>query len=148
FAISAFVVLLAAVGTLALTNRLLRQEEQRTRDALATAVANKAEAEANLAKADSQRQRALENFERTYAGAGPLLQLGVPGLATPPPDIEAVRKQALEQALKFFQGYPLRTGDDPIDRYEAVLVLERIAALHDRLDQPKEAEEAGRRNLE
>lgn len=139
-AISAILVLVLLVCTLSVTTWLVTREQVRTKQALA-------EAKANYETAEALRRRAQENFEHVYAGSNPLVRLGTPGLDDSP-DLKDVRKEMLEETLKFFQGYPLTWSDDPADRYDAGLVLMRIAALQERLGRPNEAEEAGWRALE
>ncbi|HEY2786999.1 MAG TPA: protein kinase [Fimbriiglobus sp.] len=124
--------LVATVVTLAVANRMLHHEEQRTKDALTEARGQQIRAEANF-------QRAMDAVDQM------LTRVAEDRVAHP--GLDPVRRRLLEDALKFYQEFLQERGSDPQVRFEAARAYGRVAEIHTSLGQYPQAEDANRRAL-
>jgi eukaryotic-like serine/threonine-protein kinase len=113
--------------------------------------AKEAEHNARLAKtneeaADQQRQEAQENLKDARAAVDQMLTR-VAGRLEAVPQMEHVRRELLEDALKFYQKFLERKGDDPVIRRETAWAYRRLAAIQRSLGQLVEAEKSFRKAL-
>jgi len=126
---SGIVVLAVAVAALAAGTALVWRAKLETEAALVTAERNRREARANF-------ERAFEAVDRmlTRVSEGPLV--AVPGMTL-------LRRQLLEEALRFHLGF-LAENDDPRVRLETARAYRRVAGIHQALGRNEEAGRAHR----
>jgi serine/threonine-protein kinase len=109
-----------------------RQAEQARQQAAAErdrAEAARADALANLGEAQRQRQRALESFQQARAAVDESLTrisentlLNVPGL-------RPLRKELIEAALRYYEGFVRQRSDDPELRQELAAAYARVGRI-------------------
>jgi hypothetical protein len=127
-AVSVVVVLLLAVVGLAISNALIRQEREeahRQRDA-----------------ADQARQEAIAYLKTTRRAIDQMLTRVANERLLQVPQMEQVRRELLEEALKLYQGLLEAKSDDPALRQETGLAYGRLGNVYQRLDQQAAAEQA------
>jgi tetratricopeptide (TPR) repeat protein len=95
-------------------------------------------------EAEAQRQRALAHMKEAREAADQLLtRVGFERLDGVP-QMEAVRRELLQDALRFYQGLAREEGDDPEIRAEVGHAWRRLGKLHAYLGDPGAAEESYR----
>jgi serine/threonine protein kinase len=126
------VVLLALVG-LAISNVLITHERNEKTKALDQARINEREA-------TKQRQDAEENLRLALAAVHQMLtRVGVETLHGVP-GMDPVRRELLEDALRFYQSFLARKQDDPRIRREVALAHINLGAIHRNLSKTAESE--------
>jgi serine/threonine protein kinase len=107
---------LLAVGALAVSSARIRWEASEKTKALEVAKASQQEAVANLKEALAAVDKMLTRVSEERLREIPLM--------------EPVRRELLEDALKFYQRFLERRGNDPAIRRETALAYLRMASLH------------------
>jgi serine/threonine protein kinase len=114
--------------------------------------AKEAERNARLAKineeaADRQSQRARENLKDALAAVDQMLTRVSQERLLDMPQMEHVRRELLEDALKYYQKFLEKGGDDTEIRRETVWAYRRLAAIQRYLGQRVEAEKSFRKSF-
>jgi tetratricopeptide (TPR) repeat protein len=122
---------LLALGGLALSNARISAEAAAKAHALATAKASE--------------QEAVESLKDALAAVDALLTRVSEERLQYVPQMEAVRRDLLRDALKFYQKFLARRGKDPAIRQEAALAYRRMGSLHFQLGDYRRAEDAYRK---
>jgi tetratricopeptide (TPR) repeat protein len=92
-------------------------------------------------RAERQRGRAEANFEKVREAVDRMLtRVGQEQLAHAP-QLEQVRREILEDALRFYQWFLEQRGSDPAVRQEAGRALRRVGDIHALLGQADQAEQ-------
>ncbi len=155
---------LALVALLLVTwwyNGLLRAErdeaERQRRQALAArerAEKNEREADRQRAaalaqekQAEAQRDKARAWFKQACAAVDAMLARVGERLRPATPEAAQVRRQLLEDALAFYQGFLKEGGSDPVIRRETARAYWRIGAIYQTLGEPARSSEAYRRGV-
>ena len=152
---AAAVVLVVAVIALSVSTVMIAAEQVRTAAALAEAQVNAQAAqeqrdEAQAARGreaeqreqtDAQRQRAEDNYHKTRDFVDVVLMRMAEELDDMP-KMERVRRDLLEQALTFYQGFLTEKGDDPDVRQETGHAYHRVGKTRELLGQRDDAENA------
>jgi tetratricopeptide (TPR) repeat protein len=119
--------------------------------ALETAKQNAVEAQKQeaLAKqnekiANEQRIEAEANLKDALDAVDKMLTRVAENHLTYVPQMEPIRRDLLQDALKFYQKFLEKKRDDPVIRREAALAYRRVGRIHNRLGQLQEAEKAYR----
>jgi tetratricopeptide (TPR) repeat protein len=95
-----------------------------------------------LRQTDAQKRRAQENLHKALAAVDQLLtRVGDKKLA-PVPQAEAVRKQLLQDALRFYEDLLAEQSDDPDLRRETAVAYRRLGQILEELMQSARAEQA------
>jgi tetratricopeptide (TPR) repeat protein len=140
-AVSAVLVMLVAIATLTVSNVRIAREEARTQAALA-------EAKANYDLAEVRRQREEANFQKALGAVDEMLR----GVAREPlarvPQMERLRRELLEVALRFSQEFLEEKSTDPAVRSQTANAFLRVACIYAALGQRTQQEESCRRALE
>jgi tetratricopeptide (TPR) repeat protein len=122
---------LVALGSLVVSNARISGEAKEKTKALAAARASEQEARENvkdaLAAVDQMLTRVSEERLRDV------------------PQMEPLRRELLQDALRFYQKFLERRGDDPAIRRETALAYLRMASLHFGLGDYGKSEEAYRK---
>jgi serine/threonine protein kinase len=96
---------------------LIWQEKERTKKALEVA--------------ESQSQRAKDNFDRALHGSMRLMmRLEDKRWANIQPVIKELHRDIVDEAMRFYQGFLHEDSDDPADRYETARLYQQIASIH------------------
>jgi serine/threonine protein kinase len=147
---TALVLVLALVG-LSVSNILITREtaqkELALKDkdaALRAARASEKEARTKEAIARAAQQEAHENLNDARAAVDQMLSRVADRLAAVP-QMEDVRQELLEEAVKFYQKFLDKEGDDPVIRRETALAYRSLANLQFRFGQRTEAEQSFRK---
>jgi serine/threonine protein kinase/regulator of sirC expression with transglutaminase-like and TPR domain len=131
--LAAVVVILLALVGLALSNVLITRERNEKTQALEQAQINEREAK-------EQRQEAEENLRQALAAVHQMLtRVGAETLYSVP-GMEPVRRQLLEDALRFYQSFLARKHNDPRIRREVALTYLHLGTIHRDLGQTAESE--------
>jgi len=102
-------------------------------------------ARANEIRAKAAQKEAQENLKEAVAAVDQmLLRVGNDRLRYVP-QMEALRRDLVRDAVKFYSRFLERNGDDPLIRREAAAAYRRLADLHRWLGQHRDAEAAYRR---
>jgi serine/threonine protein kinase/Flp pilus assembly protein TadD len=86
-------------------------------------------AQAAASDAKTQRGRAEGNLRQARAAVDKMFTKVAEELADRP-HMEQLRRELLEEALQFYEGFLQESGDDPEVRYETVLVHGRVADIY------------------
>jgi len=142
--LAAFVVILAlVVGIIGTTVGLIRARVAETDAAREAAEKTKAltTAETNEQQAKWAQQEAQANLEDAMAAVDQLLtRLGDERLANVP-HMEPIRRELLQDALKFYQKFLAKKSDDPVIRREAARAYRRMGEIYFWLGQDSAANE-------
>ncbi len=130
----AIVMLVSAVVSLALSNLRIAREEAQTRQA--------------LADVEMQRQRADANFRKAQAAVDVMLTAISENRLFDTPELTPLRRQVLEKALSYYQGFLEEQSDNPDIRFETAKAYTRLGKICIGLGQPEPAEDMFRRGLE
>jgi len=147
---AALAMVLALVG-LSVSNILITREtaqkELALKDkdaALRTARASEKEARTKEAIAREAQQEAHENLGDARAAVDQMLSRVADRLAAVP-QMEDVRQELLEEAVKFYQKFLEKEGDDPVIRRETAWAYRSLANLQFRFGEHTEAEQSFRK---
>jgi eukaryotic-like serine/threonine-protein kinase len=132
-------------------NDLLRAErdeaDRQRREALAARGREEAArrlAEANEREAARQRDKARAWFQQARAAVDAMLTRVGEQLPPVTPQAARVRRQLLEDALAFYQGFLKESGADPVIRREAARAYWRVGDIYQSLGEPGRAADAYR----
>ncbi|MEX0714023.1 MAG: protein kinase [Pirellulales bacterium] len=139
-AVSAATLLILAVAALAISNRLISREQTRTQQALARAKAGFEAAEAERRRAEANLEKAMDTVDRLLTRVSEERLAGVP-------DLEPLRRELLEDALKLCQELLEQNGESPAVRYEMAMSQWRVGLIYALLNQPEQAEHAFRESI-
>jgi len=147
---TALVLVLAMVG-LSVSNILITREtaekERALKDkdaALRAARASEKEARKNESIARGAQQEAHENLSDARAAVDQMLSRVADRLVAVP-QMEDVRRELLEEAVKFYQKFLEKEGDDPVIRRETAWAYRSLANLQFRFGERTEAEQSFRK---
>src|SRR5262249_42107584 len=104
--------------------------------------------QAQRAEAERQRDRAREGFGKAREAVELMLTRVAGKQLAHVPQMEPVRRQLLEDALKFHQGFLQEKGDDPEVRMEAAQSYRYVGDILQELNRPAEADKSYRRGIE
>jgi tetratricopeptide (TPR) repeat protein len=138
--ISALATLLLAVAALAISYATITREQKRTTQALA-------DAKAGHAAAASEREQADTNLRQALAAMDRMLSRISHEEAGFVPQAAPMRRQLLEDALEFYQGFLQQQATDPAVQREMARTYQRIGGIQKQLGQLGPAELALRRGL-
>jgi eukaryotic-like serine/threonine-protein kinase len=139
-AVAGVVLLVTAVVVLSVGMARVAREEREKDEALA-------EAKANLRVAERQRARAERNSEKAFAAIHEMLTQVALNQVSRFPQMDRTRRELLEQALRFYQGFVQEGDPDPAARSETARAYALMARIHATLGRPAEAEQAARNGL-
>ena len=152
------VVLLCLIGGIIGTTFGLVEAKRQQRIALAEAAAkeNARAAEAQQRKkAEDQRDRALKaeaqaetNFRQARQAVDDMYTQVAEKWLAQQPNLEALQREFLQKALRFYEESSQETSSDPGVRFEAARAQRRVAEIHYRLGARVQAEAACQRALE
>jgi serine/threonine protein kinase len=125
-------VLLAAVAALSAVVVLIAAEQARTREAYDLLAAEKEKTEAAYQGEARARARDDEEVRKAREVLDFLTQVSEADLADKP-DAQAARRKLLEAALRYYQDFIDRHGDDPVVRDELAASQLRAATLLDQI---------------
>src|SRR5262249_24475594 len=131
------IAVLLAVVSLAVSNVLISQEKNEKVAALELAKTNEE-------AADQQRREAQENLKDALAAVDQLLTRVADERLLYVPHMEPVRRELLQDALKFNLKLLEKKSDDPVIRRQAALAYQRVGRIQNYLGQDAEAEKAYR----
>ncbi len=95
---------------------------------------------ANEQEANEQRRRAEENLRKAREAVDRLFTRAAEDLSDEP-HMEHIRRELLEDALEFYQGFMQQQSDDPVIRLETAYAYDRVGTIHQLLgDTVKELE--------
>jgi tetratricopeptide (TPR) repeat protein len=123
--------LFVAVGALVVSNIRIRGESAEKAKALGAATTSEREAQESLKDALAAVDQMLTRVSEERLRDIPLM--------------EPVRRELLEDALKFYQKFLEKRGNDPAIRRETALAYRRMAGLHYGLGDYRKSEDAYRR---
>ena len=106
--------------------------------------ANLATAEANEIRAKTAQKDAQENLLDALAAVEQMLTRVAEDKLVYVPQMEPIRRDLLLDALKFYQKFLKKQGDDPQLRREFALAQRRVGRIHVQLGQYQDAERAYR----
>jgi serine/threonine protein kinase len=121
--------LLASVAVLAISNVRITQERNQKVEALRQkeqAFRRKDEA---LKEASEQRQLAMENLKKARQAVDQMLTRVAQQRLADQPEMQDVRRDLLEDALKFYQGFLQQASSDPSIRAETGLAYLRVGEI-------------------
>jgi tetratricopeptide (TPR) repeat protein len=125
-ALLAVLALVVLGGTTAITGLWLLADERRR------------VAEDNAGKTERQKQRAEAYLQNARAAVDKLAKVAAESLANVP-HMEKLRRQVLQEALSFNEGFLKEKSDDPEVRLEASWTHSRLAAIYLLLGQQRDA---------
>ncbi|MEE8487046.1 MAG: tetratricopeptide repeat protein, partial [Gemmatimonadota bacterium] len=128
-----FVVLVAA--SIVSTSLYVRAERQRVR---ATAAEQDQSRERQRAEANFQLAREAVDRMLSEVGESKLLDV---------PHMEPVRRELLEEALRFYQGFLQEHGSDPAVRFETARAYRHVGDIYYRLAEMEKGEDAFRQAI-
>jgi serine/threonine protein kinase/Tfp pilus assembly protein PilF len=99
------------------------------------------EAQREAKRADANFAKAMEAVDKFLSDIGHKRLEQVPGM-------EKIRRETLEKALAFFQGFLEQKGDEPIVRYETAWAYFRTGLIENLLGRHEQAEQSYRKTLE
>jgi eukaryotic-like serine/threonine-protein kinase len=134
---AAIVLLLSVVG-LTISNVLIARERNQKVEALN-------QAKISEETANEQRRQAQENLKDALAAVDQMLTRVSEERLQDMPQMEPVRRDLLQDALKFYQRFLERRSDDPAIRRETALAYRRMASLHYQLGDYPRSEDAYRK---
>jgi tetratricopeptide (TPR) repeat protein len=105
------------------------------------------EKEAALATATAAQKDAQENLKDALAAVDQMLTRVAEERLLDVPQMEAVRQELLQDALKFYLKFLERKSDDPVIRREVALAYRRVGRIQDFLTQYAESEKAFRTGI-
>jgi tetratricopeptide (TPR) repeat protein len=123
--------LVLADSRLILADERLKSEKQARHDA-----------DTQRQEANAQRQLAEANFRKARDAVDQMLTRVADEKLASIPGVEAVRKQLLEDALKFYQEFLEQRADDPELRFEVAQAWRRVGFIQDLLTNFDEARTA------
>jgi eukaryotic-like serine/threonine-protein kinase len=132
--VCAIMMLVLAFVFLVHSNIRIAREQEQTRLALAEVDKHREQAEASFRKA-----QAAVDLMLTEISDNPLFDT---------PELTPLRRQVLEKALGYYQGFLEEKGDNPDIRFETAKAYTRVGAIYIRLGQPGPAEGAYQRGLD
>ncbi|MFL5244191.1 MAG: protein kinase domain-containing protein [Gemmataceae bacterium] len=100
------------------------------------------EATANLEEAQRQKQRAEANFAKARAAVDDYLTKVSESQLIKVPGLQPLRRELLESALGFYQGFLKEHAEDAAIQAELAATYLRIARIQDELSKPAEARKA------
>ncbi|MHC4087200.1 MAG: protein kinase domain-containing protein [Planctomycetota bacterium] len=121
---AAVLILVIAVFALSLSTVLIWQEEARTKAA--------------LTQVDDERQRAQANYEKAREAVDEITHIVEAQLANPA-TVKKTRKELLQKALLFYEGFLETNSQDPNVMIETCHSYRRIGSIHMRLGQYDQA---------
>jgi eukaryotic-like serine/threonine-protein kinase len=119
------------------TQRWEEAKQQRRR-----AENNERLAEEHKAEAERERQRAGANFQTARAAVNELLSRVAQERLANEPRMQVVRRDLLEQALRFHRGFLQAKSENVEVRWEAGQAYVRVADIQEQLGRPDAAEQA------
>jgi tetratricopeptide (TPR) repeat protein len=120
--VSVTFLVLMVVG-LAVSVFLIWREKEQTRETLA-------EARTNFAEAEAQRRRAEDNFRKAMDGAGYVFAAGYPPDGALPPTLADLRRTQAELTLEFYRGFLREGSAEPSDRLQTGIVHVTISGIY------------------
>ncbi len=136
---AALVVPVAVVG-LAVSNVLITREKNKKAEALNQARVNEDDA-------NQQRREAQENLKDALAAVDQMLTRVADERLLYVPQMEPVRRELLQEALRYYLKCLEKKSDDPVIRREAALAYRRVGKIQHFLGQYAEAEKAYRTGI-
>jgi tetratricopeptide (TPR) repeat protein len=115
---SVFVILFLSVIGLATSALLISQQRDAAQAAAIDAKTQKTRAEGNLRQARAAVDKMFTKVAEELADR---------------PHMEQLRRELLEEALQFYEGFLQESGDDPEVRYETAIVHGRVADIYNAL---------------
>src|SRR5262249_48443682 len=106
------------------------------------------EVEVQQRQTQREAERAEANFDRTLQAVDKFLSRVGDARLQHVPGLEIVRRELLEDALQFFQGFLEEKGEEPSVRREAALAYRRMGDIYNMLGKQAEAEVAYRKALD
>jgi serine/threonine protein kinase/Flp pilus assembly protein TadD len=94
--------------------------------------------------AEEQTRASEANFKKALEAVDQMLTRVGEGRLTNVPQMEPVRRDLLQDALRFYQEFLRERGDSPVVRSETANAYRRVGQIQALLGQPEEAEEAFR----
>jgi serine/threonine-protein kinase len=105
-------------------------------------------AEANLREAERQQARAEENFRQARRAVDDYLTVISESKLLNVPGLQPLRKELLESALAYYQGFLAQRADDPALQKDLALAYTRVAKITAQVSPKEKALDAYRRALE
>src|SRR5262249_40926466 len=99
-------------------------------------------AEQQKAEAERERRRAGVNFQAARAAVNELLSRVAQERLANEPRLQVVRRDLLEKALRFHQGFLQAQSENVEVRWETGQAFVRVADIQEQLGQPEKAEKA------
>jgi tetratricopeptide (TPR) repeat protein len=99
-------------------------------------------AETNEQQAKRAQQEAQANLEDAMAAVDQLLTRLADARLADVPHMEPIRRELLQDALKFYQKFLARKSDDPVIHWEVARSYLRMGRIYDQLGQNNDANEA------
>ncbi len=97
--------------------------------------------------AEAQRERAEANFQKARDAVDQMLTRVAEEKLRDVPQMEPVRRELLEEALAFYQGFLQERSSDPAVRQETARAYRRVGDIYRRLAEMDQAEEAFRQAI-
>src|SRR5262249_30288298 len=135
---------LVVLGTLAVNNLMIGHAKTQAEANFQTAEQQRLRAEENAQAAQRQRDRAEENFQKAMQAVDLMLTRVSEDRdrLRYEPGMEPVRRQLLQDALAFYQGFLQEKSDDPAVRRGTVDAYARLGIIQEMLDENAAAEQA------
>jgi serine/threonine protein kinase/Tfp pilus assembly protein PilF len=121
-------VLLAAIGS-SVSAVLLAEERDKTAAALEASEAQKRQLEIKSQQLERERRRAETNLQKARDAIDQMFTRVATDLADQP-HMEQIRRQLLEDALQFYQGFLSQKPDDLAIQYETALAHSRVGSIY------------------
>jgi tetratricopeptide (TPR) repeat protein len=134
-----------------------RAHDAGTKEAVARQLAEKSEGEAQHQRAaalaqeklaEQQRDQARAWFKQARAAVDTMLTRVGEQLAPLTPEMAAVRRKLLEDALSFYQGFLKEAGNDPVIRQETARAYLRVGDIYQSLGELARSAEAYQRGTD
>ncbi len=142
--VSAAVLLVLVAVIMVVSNVRITREAGEKANALAAAKASEQDAKTKEGLAKEAQQAAVENLKDALAAVDQMLTRVAEERLVYAPQMEPIRRELLQDALKFYNKFLLKNGDNPAIRRETALAYRRMGSLHYQLGDYRRAEDAYR----